>query len=95
MHFQVSLFYFALLIFLVKNGAESKGLHGYINVCLCRAVDFFKWSDESARLHLVNRTIDALRCIFMNTTLPRETLRSLHIFCVVYFEVSDIYIWQL
>ena len=32
MHFQVSLFYFALLIFLVKNGAGSKGLHGYIDV---------------------------------------------------------------
>ena len=41
MHFQVSLFYFALLIFLVKNGAGSKGLHGYINVCPRRAVDFF------------------------------------------------------
>ena len=40
MHFQVSLFYFALLIFLVKNGAGSKGLHGYISVCPRRAVDF-------------------------------------------------------
>ena len=41
MHFQVSLFYFALLIFLVKNGAGSKGLHGYISVWPRRAVDFF------------------------------------------------------
>ena len=41
MHFQVSLFYFALLIFLVKNGAGSLGLHGYISVCPRRAVDFF------------------------------------------------------
>ena len=42
MHFQASLFYFALLFFLVKKGAGSKGLHGYISVCPRRAVDFFE-----------------------------------------------------
>ena len=41
MCYPVSLFYFALLIFLVKNGAGSEGLHGYISVCPRRAVDFF------------------------------------------------------
>ena len=40
MHFQLSLFYFALLIFLVKNGVDAEGLHGYISVCLRRAVEF-------------------------------------------------------
>ena len=78
MYFPVSLFYFALLIFLIKNGAWSKGLHGYISVCPRRAVDFLiggvssEWLGESARLHLVNRKIDALCCNFMNTTLPRN-----------------------
>ena len=36
---------FTLLIFLVKNGAGSKGLHAYISVCPRRAVNFFNRKD--------------------------------------------------
>ena len=103
MHFQVSLFYFALLIFLVKNGAGSLGLHGYISVCPRRAVDFFnrkgvklvvgrKCSVASCKPHDWRVTLQLYE---HNIATWDVEINAKHIFCVVYFDVSDICIWQL